>query len=604
MADEHESVPLNKLIPYYEIGMPYHGLAVDGTLTTSDGDKTIHAPSASGICQVVRHPLAPGVNRNTNQLARDTAKGYEWRDYALLTGLNRGVNGSQGVIGADKWLYCDAGGNTWIVGLTDYDTGVQPPPVTHEGVTVSHIGTTVTHTGTLQNSQMEFYLWLEGTFGRYGKPYPFERRFLKSLVWSPTIPSWYSGIYSAADIVPYVYLRPESIVFEADGSAAYVNLYMDTSSGTALTIARDVYYETMPYHNDQDFSVVTGDPMIGVLRVDLTGIGDLNSNGTGIEATITKDMDFETDMVLYRDKWANDSSGVATEDIILNNPLDCPVTSNEQTTYIPSYTLQTGDPSGYRQRSGYNFKSVMYKSFDGLITQAYEGYNSIDWTVQYSGGQNDSYQLDSSAVTNPIHQPPFCGGSNPNWYCVGCSLSGYFYSETVEDIIFKLSIEYDVYGQIEKNDYQEIDRQTRVEAITEQSQPPTGGCSGLCNRPPPNESSVDESFITINGQPLNSASRIFFEIRPNSPNCIYTAVDIPQNPDPSTRDLLEDYVGVTDLSVVKRLLEKVTPHAPITVGNPIPDTRELLWSYQPVTDEFISDQTTLDQPIATSYQYV
>jgi len=80
---------MNRLIPPQDIGMPYHGLALNGEATV--GLKTVSV-NGTGPCTVVRHPSAQGNRRNIRQQKRDAALGFEWRDYALLCGYNRAVN--------------------------------------------------------------------------------------------------------------------------------------------------------------------------------------------------------------------------------------------------------------------------------------------------------------------------------------------------------------------------------------------------------------------------------------------------------------------------------------------------------------------------------
>jgi hypothetical protein len=240
---------MNKLRPFSEIGMPWHGLAVNGILTTPAGTVATHNDfGASGQTLVFRNPGAPGVNRNTAEAALDAALGREWRDYVLLTGETRHVNGSDSwELGRLAWLYADTNGRCWRMTADIVKSG----------------------------AQMDVEIWRRELFGHFGRDYSgiVDER-LSVLTWTPTIPSWYTGTFTAAN---YVAAANLIALPNADGSDIVINVI---GSG----IENGKWF-------DEEFpeSATSGGSLIGVLRVTISGAGDKEGTGNGISASLTEE---------------------------------------------------------------------------------------------------------------------------------------------------------------------------------------------------------------------------------------------------------------------------------------------------------------------------
>ncbi len=95
------------------LGLPFHGPVTGGTLTLPNSDTKTAPQPYDGAVMVARHPAAPGITRDAEQQAFDTANGYEWRDYAVLVGRNNQIGPSE--LGANHWIYADPGGGSWII---------------------------------------------------------------------------------------------------------------------------------------------------------------------------------------------------------------------------------------------------------------------------------------------------------------------------------------------------------------------------------------------------------------------------------------------------------------------------------------------------------
>jgi hypothetical protein len=109
------------------IGVPYGGLVQSGRLRLSNGQTIDYPQPDGGNTWMVRHPAAPGQARTAEQAADDAARGFEWRDHAIIAGRTKMIHGKPlGAIGNRNWLYCDTAGCTWVVGAAIYRPGDKP----------------------------------------------------------------------------------------------------------------------------------------------------------------------------------------------------------------------------------------------------------------------------------------------------------------------------------------------------------------------------------------------------------------------------------------------------------------------------------------------
>lgn len=99
---------------FTEIGTPFHGLVIDGTLTLPNSATMTWPAVASAFTQVLRNSTgaANAPTRTTEQQTADTAAGRQWLDYALRNGSR--FNGR--VVSSWDWiLYPDPAGNVWLI---------------------------------------------------------------------------------------------------------------------------------------------------------------------------------------------------------------------------------------------------------------------------------------------------------------------------------------------------------------------------------------------------------------------------------------------------------------------------------------------------------
>lgn len=99
------------------IGNPYHGLVQGGSMTLPNATvKAYPQPDASwpdqaGAAHLLRRPGIPAVSRTPAQAADDTARGWQWRNVAMLSG------GRQQLYGRDLggWVYIAPDGSRWLL---------------------------------------------------------------------------------------------------------------------------------------------------------------------------------------------------------------------------------------------------------------------------------------------------------------------------------------------------------------------------------------------------------------------------------------------------------------------------------------------------------
>lgn len=93
-----------------KFGCPWHGLVSGGVLTLpNSATKTWVNPTFHSNTDVVRLATPPSVSND----AADTAAGREWRNYALVTGLNRIFYGKS--LGPYRWVYVPSAGNALLM---------------------------------------------------------------------------------------------------------------------------------------------------------------------------------------------------------------------------------------------------------------------------------------------------------------------------------------------------------------------------------------------------------------------------------------------------------------------------------------------------------
>ena len=83
------------------IGLPYHGLVTNEELTLPNA-KTLDITFEGHQTVLVRATDAEVPEFTADQQAFNTAQGYTWQDFALLSGAFRSIGGQQ--LGAQSYL--------------------------------------------------------------------------------------------------------------------------------------------------------------------------------------------------------------------------------------------------------------------------------------------------------------------------------------------------------------------------------------------------------------------------------------------------------------------------------------------------------------------
>lgn len=554
------------------IGMPFHGLAVNNILAKPGGDKTICDPALSrtmqtvGQCVPVRHPQAQGATRNATQQANDAAAGMEWRDYALLCGPGRHINGGP-ALGTMQWLYCDPGGPTWIIRLDGVKAG-----------------------GTIT-----FDVWIEAIFGRLGRARAFTAQKIGTLAWSPDIPSWYGGGYTQADVVAAIDLDwINTLAFSQDGAECYINIFSFDQG-----INEDVYQETTPSGRKGDWNVFSA--LVGVAKVAISGSGDLGANGAGISANVTAELDYEGGIVTSR---IGSSGGGGFIDMPCafidvsavqdwppypgdGFPPDC-IEDTGTTTY--SASLKNDDVTGkgpVDSREGITAQhtAILYRTPDGDVVREFDYYvGRENWAVTVSGGFVE------------IHDLTNCAGG-PSWGIAGMTPTGApivgDYTTWTRD---GYSVKVTVCGTVVTDVGYErvVQRDGFWECANTQSMP--DGIWLDSGRDSPYW--TETASTTINGVETSPGTDIFaaHEVRQLAQNLHYVATYLSQADNESTRDLDEHVVGISDTGNASIVWSgtSIDTYRPGSSAMPdLPNLREIVWSYQPVTGEFIHGPRTL-----------
>ena len=368
---------MNKLPHFNALGMPWHGLASAGVLTTPAGNKAI---TGNGGAVVVRHPSAPGATRNTAQQARDTALGHVWRDYALLCGTTRAVNG-RASLGGKAWLYCAPDGRTWVM--------------------------TVEKTYT-SGSSATFEIWRRELFGNFKADGPWSTTDEKvgEQVINFTLPAEYSGSTTAADVAANAHCNLATLIVpDPAGSTVYLHI---------ATTFYDVYEATYAVYEGGLRSVYA------ICEVSISGSGDVAASGTGISATFDVVDDYDA-LITYRSadltygaSAPSDWNDYTTESVIEDHPtppLSAGITYDQTDTCTPdsstSYYWQHGPVTSWR-------KAVIYRTHIGDVTLTRHDYyvqhdawvhNGGTWQAIYhyesvsDGGGGFYYELQGTDYT-------------------------------------------------------------------------------------------------------------------------------------------------------------------------------------------------------------
>lgn len=409
---------MNGVRPVKWVGMPWHGLAVNGTLTTTiDGNKTISGGNGpgypgEGACVLVRHPSAPGAgSRTAAQLAEDAAHGYEWRDYALLCGPDRHVNGGP-ALGANAWIYIDPAGTPWRMTVESSAAG----------------------------ASVNVTIWRRALFGRFGRAYTITDEQVGSFVWTPQMPSWYTGGVTATMIAAdAVFDDVVAMVPNADGSNLLINVYAGSTDAVA------VFPET-------EF---TGRVLLGILDVTVSGTGDLQNTGIGIAAAIVEDARFEDDLVTLRTSiidldGSNDPSPLwevicTAPTYPPSEPTPAQADANDTTEleHSTSYGgLIQGGLTDYTRRIESASSAIVYRTHRGDVTRYRNSVSYSRFIFTDPSGSRSSNATWEAYWDNPPGQGP-----TPRWRFLSCSpVTGQITQDVRFEEYDELTITYNALG--------------------------------------------------------------------------------------------------------------------------------------------------------------
>lgn len=225
------------IVKYQALGLPYHGEIVGTQLTLPNSSTMTTTAMLDGAVYEVQNPSAPG-NVDT------PPAGGSWRTYGLITSAQRYIGGRP--LGANRWLYCDGNGRTWVLYATY----------------------------TIANStSFKISVILESAFGRFStvNRYTDINRTLVELTLSATSIDIADTAYISSTVTQEL-----GIEHNYSGSEAVFNIYTQTLGQVGST------YENFLYKS-------TTTALLAYVSIDITGNGSVNPDylGNGISGSIT-----------------------------------------------------------------------------------------------------------------------------------------------------------------------------------------------------------------------------------------------------------------------------------------------------------------------------
>jgi hypothetical protein len=343
-----------------EVGMPWHGKALDNVLTTPAGNKTING---TGGCIPVRHPAAPGVSRSPEQVARDTAQGHTWRNYGLLCGNARAFNGGP-EIGATKWLYCQPDGRTWVMEVV---TSVSGADLTIE-------------------------IWRRALFRVFGRQYTTTDQKVGETTITFTLPPEYTGTVTAAQCAANASVdKASQIVPNPAGNSVFVH----------VTCTNGVYDATTANFE----ASVPLRQVFAIVQVTLSGNGDPTIGGAGITAAFPNTDTYEalrTESVDDLNVGDFPPAGWGDCSCVFFDPNPDPPTAAGQTktTTNTCTVANSGEQIFHRTASGFWRDAIIYRTHLGdVVVRARDYIGSVD-EHEVSGGP-DVREDDYVSVEGP-----------------------------------------------------------------------------------------------------------------------------------------------------------------------------------------------------------
>lgn len=266
---------INGFRPMLSLGSPHHGLTTNDTYELgpngSQAIATRPAGATFGPCIPIRHPQAPG--------KKPWQSDDNYRDWGQYIGHTRSINGVDGGggIGWNRWLYCDPSTNaTWIMRM-EY---------------------------TENAASVDFEIWVDGLFGRFGKQYPMAAIKLADYNWVPEIPSWNVSDTAASIVAHTAWGASVQLAIRDDGSRVYFHIY--TRPGDVSGKSYIASSETG--HN---WGLLSGIALAEILQFDISGSNQPSGGASNLSAIITRAATYEGGIVQAYDYTAPDVSHTA-----------------------------------------------------------------------------------------------------------------------------------------------------------------------------------------------------------------------------------------------------------------------------------------------------
>ena len=184
---------------FRRIGLPYHGLVKDSRLILPGGGLKAYNQPNGGHAWVVKNTTkANSRTRTDEEVAWDTARGYRWQDYALLSGQDKIIGSVE--LGKSDWLYSDPAGTVWRLRV---ELTPDPPDIE---VTVKVVG--------------RFGHFMAGADADATLS-----RTIGTLTHTVVLPAWWDFDSTADDLATNATFDPEHLDHAPDGSPACLNIH-------------------------------------------------------------------------------------------------------------------------------------------------------------------------------------------------------------------------------------------------------------------------------------------------------------------------------------------------------------------------------------------
>lgn len=115
------ALPLGSLAKPVIMGCPWHGRVENGELHLPNGDTRSWPQPENGDTKLIALNGVAPIARTPEQLAEDAVAGREWRNVAILSGIDNQLYGT--ALGRNAWIWQDAAGDRWKVTIGDLSIG-------------------------------------------------------------------------------------------------------------------------------------------------------------------------------------------------------------------------------------------------------------------------------------------------------------------------------------------------------------------------------------------------------------------------------------------------------------------------------------------------